>query len=190
MLADPKLLTIVGGNVAATVTLADAVPPVPPSVDVIAPVVLFLTPVEVLVTFALKVHDALPASEAPLKLMVPDPAVAVMVPPPQLPVSPFGVEMTRPAGSVSVKPTPVSDGDAFGFCKVKVSDVEAFSAMLAAPNALPIVGGETPDTPPVAWNVSGVVVRVRLPAVVATAPKEPDEDSAPTVNGPIGVMRP
>jgi hypothetical protein len=30
-----------------------------------------------------------------------------MVPPPQLPVRPLGVEIMRPAGRVSLKPTPV-----------------------------------------------------------------------------------
>jgi hypothetical protein len=78
------------------------------------PVVLFFAPVVVPDTFALNVHDALPASEAPLKLMVPDPAVAVMVPPPQLPMSPFGVETIKPAGSESVKPMPDSVAEAFG----------------------------------------------------------------------------
>ena len=34
--------------------------------------------------------------------------VAVIVPPPHEPVSPLGVEITRPAGSVSLKPTPFS----------------------------------------------------------------------------------
>lgn len=99
---------VTGGGPAATTTkLADAVPPVPPSIDVTAPVTLFCVPPEVPVTFAAKVHEALGASVAPARLMVPDPAVAVIVPPPQLPVSPFGAETTRPAGNVSVKPTPV-----------------------------------------------------------------------------------
>jgi hypothetical protein len=68
-----KTLAMEGG--ASTLTLAEAVPPVPPSFEVTLPVVLF--------------------------------CVAVMVPPPQLPVRPFGVDTTRPAGRVSVKPTPV-----------------------------------------------------------------------------------
>jgi len=45
---------------------------------------------------------------APERLITFVPAVAVIVPPPQLPVMPFGVETTRPEGSVSLKPTPVS----------------------------------------------------------------------------------
>src|ERR1700694_259105 len=86
-----------GGPAPTTVKLAEAVPPVPPSTEVTAPVVLCVVPAVVPLTFTLKVHEALPASVAPVKLMLPDPAVAVIVPPPQLPMSPFGVETTRPA---------------------------------------------------------------------------------------------
>ena len=66
-----------------------------------------------------------------------------MVPPPQEPVSPFGVETTRPAGSVSLKPTPVSVVVVLLFWMVKVKLVEPFSGMLAAPKALMITGGAT-----------------------------------------------
>jgi hypothetical protein len=37
-----------------------------------------------------------------------DPATAVIVPPPQEPVTPLGVETTRPAGNGSVNATPFS----------------------------------------------------------------------------------
>jgi hypothetical protein len=103
-----------GGVTGVTVTLADPVPPDPPSFDVTALVVLLFVPVDVAVTLALKVHEALDASVAPVRLMTPDPATAVIVPPPQLPVSPFGVETTRPEGNVSVKPMPVSVVAGFG----------------------------------------------------------------------------
>ncbi len=86
---------MLAGTTAATVTLAEAVPPVPPSTEVTAPVVLFFVPAVVPVTFTLKVHEALAASVAPVKLTAPDPAVATMVPPPQLPASPFGDDSER-----------------------------------------------------------------------------------------------
>ncbi len=76
------------------------------------------------------------------------PAIAVIVPPPHEPVSPFGVATTRPAGSVSVKPTPVSAVPAFGLVSVKVSVVVPFTTMLAAPKALAIVGGATAAATP------------------------------------------
>src|SRR5882757_9146390 len=93
---------------ASTLTLAETVPPVPPCVDVTFPVVLFCVLATMPATFTANVHDALAASDAPDKLITFAACVAVIVPPPQLPVSPFGVETTSPAGRVSLKPTPVS----------------------------------------------------------------------------------
>jgi hypothetical protein len=60
------------------------------------------------VTFTEKVQDALAASDAPDKLTALPPWEAVMDPPPQEPVRPLGVETTKPAGRLSVKPTPLS----------------------------------------------------------------------------------
>jgi hypothetical protein len=171
MLAAPNDFTIVGGAIAATVTLADAVPPVPPSTEVTAPVVLFFVPSVMPVTFTLKVHEALDARVALAKLTLPDPAVAVIVPPPQLPVSPFGVETTRPAGSVSVKPTPVNAVDALGLTIVKLSDVDPLSGMLAAPNDFTIVGG-TATAPRVTRAIlfESPSVYQRLPSGPVTTP--------------------
>ena len=100
-------MAIDGG--ATTLMLAEAVPPVPPSVEVTLPVVLFCSPAAMPVTFTENVQDALAAKVAPDRLITFVLWVAVMVPPPHDPVSPFGVEITRPAGSVSLKPTPVSE---------------------------------------------------------------------------------
>jgi len=53
----------------------------------------------------------------------------------------LGVEITSPAGSVSVKATPERLWVTLLFRTVKLSDVEPFSGMLAAPNDLVIAGG-------------------------------------------------
>ena len=134
-------MAIDGG--ATTLTLAVAVPPVPPSVEVTLPVVLVCRPAAMPVTFTENVQEALAAIVPPLRLITFVPAVAVIVPAPQVPVRPFGVEITRPAGSVSLKPTPVSATVVFGLVMVKLSEVEPFSGMLAAPKAFAIVGGAT-----------------------------------------------
>src|SRR5262245_46476287 len=89
-----KTLAIDGG--ATTLMLAVAVPPVPPSVDVTFPVVLVCRPAAVPVTFTEKVQLLLAAIVPPLRLIVFEPAVAVMVPAPHVPVRPLGVEITRP----------------------------------------------------------------------------------------------
>jgi hypothetical protein len=99
-----KVLAIEGG--ATTLILAEAFPPVPPSVELILPVVLFFVPAVVPVTFTANVHELLAAIVPPERLTEPDPALAVIVPEPHVPVRPFGVETARPAGSVSVKATP------------------------------------------------------------------------------------
>jgi hypothetical protein len=70
------------------------------------------------VTFTEKVQLADAAGVAPDRLTEPEPAVAVIVPAPHEPVSPFGVVTTRPAGNVSVNPTPLSDVVALGLLTV------------------------------------------------------------------------
>src|SRR5580658_6715911 len=128
-----------GGVAAATVTLAFDVLPVPPLVEVTV-TELFCGPVVVPVTFMEKVQLAPPASAAPERLTDADLATAVMVPPPQAPVSPFGDATINPAGKLSVKATPVRVDDAFGFVMVKLRLVLPFSAMEVGLNALPMVG--------------------------------------------------
>lgn len=93
---------------ATTVMLAEAAGPLPPSLELTALVVLFCTPAAVPVTLTLKVQELLAVSVAPDKLITLVFCVAVMVPLPHEPVSPLGVETIRPAGRVSLKPTPVS----------------------------------------------------------------------------------
>lgn len=126
-----------------TARLADAVAPVPPSFDVTGPVTLFCAPVPVAVTFTLKVQDELPVRAALARLTVAAPAVAVMVPPPHPPVSPFGVETTSPDGNVSLNAIPLSDADEFGFETVKLNVVVPFAGMELAPKVFVIVGGAT-----------------------------------------------
>jgi hypothetical protein len=108
----PFRTTVVGLNAlaidggATTLMDAEAVPPVPPSVEVTAPVVLFFVPAVASVTFTENVHELLCARVAPVRLIAPVPCVAAIVPAPQVPAWPLGVEMTNPAGSVSVKLIP------------------------------------------------------------------------------------
>jgi hypothetical protein len=105
-----KLLLIVGGATTVRVAVLLATP-VPPSVELIAPVVLLLTPAVVPVTFTENVQvDPAPGDMVnvpPARLMLPLPATAVIVPLPQLPVKPFGVATTTPAGRVSVNAIPL-----------------------------------------------------------------------------------
>ena len=63
-------------------------------------------PAAIPVTFTANVHEPLAARVAPVRVIAPDPCVAVMDPAAHAPARPLGVETTRPAGSASVKPTP------------------------------------------------------------------------------------
>ena len=167
----PNVLVIVGG--ATTVRLADAVPPLPPSADVTAPVVLFCTPAGVPMTFTLNVHDVLAASVAPVRLTLADPAAAVMVPPPQAPVRPFGAATCRPAGRVSLNPTAVNVWLALGLVTVKLNEVVPFRGIVGVPNVFVIPGGEitlrvaAAALPvPALLEVTALVVLTMLPADV------------------------
>ena len=99
-------MVIVGGGkrgAASTRIVSLAAFPAPPSVELTALVVLRKLPAFVASTFTLKMQLALSNNVAPDRLTVPDPAVAVMVPPPQSPDNPLGVATANPPGSISVK---------------------------------------------------------------------------------------
>src|SRR5262249_3697360 len=155
-------------------TMMDAVllgTPVPPSVDVGAVVVLFLTPAVVPVTFIETVHETLTVSAPPDKLTVPDPAAAETVPPHEL-FNEGEAETIRPAGKVSEKEIPLRATELFGLLMVSVSEVEPFSGMLAAPKALAMVGGAVGGAipTPVSVIVSVLPVMPLLSSVMVTAP--------------------
>src|SRR5207244_13407265 len=101
------------------------------------------------VTFTGKLTLAPAASEPPERLTVPEPAVAVTVPPPRLPlmrVKPLGVDTTRPAGRLSVNDSPVRLVEPFGLVMVKVRLVVPFRAIELAPNGALTVAGATTVT--------------------------------------------
>ena len=100
-----KFFVIVGGAITVNVAVFDVVP-APPLVELTAPVVLFLVPAEVPVTFTTRVQLELTARVPPVKLMLPAPCVEVKVPP-QVLLAPFGVATTSPLGKVSLTARPV-----------------------------------------------------------------------------------
>lgn len=102
----PNAFLMEGG--ATTVTLAEAMPPVPPSFEVTVEVMLFFGPKVAPVTFTEKAHEPAAGRLPPDILITPLPGVAVIVLALQLTDRPLGVEITRPGGKVSLNPTPVS----------------------------------------------------------------------------------
>jgi len=138
MLAAPNAFAIAAG--ATTVIEAEAVWLVPPSVE-LTTTLLLLSPAVVPFTFTVTAQEALAATVPPDKLKLPEPAVAVAVPP-QLFVKPLGVAITSPAGRLSVNANPVRLTPLFGLVMLMVSDVVPFNGILAAPKLLVTVAGE------------------------------------------------
>lgn len=161
---------------------------------------MFFIPAVVPVTLTEKLQDAPAARAAPESDTVPDPAVAVIAPPPQVPVRPLGVDMVSPAGSGSVKPTPISV-DTPWLVIVKLKLVAPFSGIVADPNDFAIMGtdgGGVMDsvavvvlpTPPF-WEVTvalfcaidgNALLSVTFKVTVQNAPAAkvaPESDTAP-----------
>src|SRR5437667_12880521 len=91
-----------------TIRLAVAVLPFPPSFEVTAPVVLFCVPDVTPVTFKENEQEELAESVPAERLTLLDPAVAVIVPPPQVPLKALGLATSRRDGTASVTPTPIT----------------------------------------------------------------------------------
>lgn len=135
-----------------TVSVAVEVLPVPPFVDVTVTLLSLIPSVEPS-TSTENVQVAPAASVAPDRLTVDEPDVAVIVPPPQLPVCPFGVATMRPMGNVSVKATPVKAVSESELVIVKLNEVASFKRILAAPNDLLIDGGSITTSVSVAGSL-------------------------------------
>ena len=164
MVNAPKDFVIAGGD--STVRMAVLlVVPVPPSVDVTAPVVLLYAPAVALVTSTETVHVPLDEIEPPLKLsdVAPDAGPGENAPLPQPMVDTPELATKRPEGNVSVKPTPVSDTE-FELVMVKVSEVVLFTGMELGENDLLMVGG------PTTVSVAVLLVVPVPPSVDVTSP--------------------
>src|SRR5438552_2346681 len=138
---------MVGGATIFSVAVLLVVP-VPPSVEVIAPVVLAASPATVPFTSTLSVHEILCVTVPPLRLITPVPAAAVTDPLHVLLTLGVGATTRVPVadGSVSLKATPVRSPAAvvFGLLMVNVNVAIPFSGMLVTGlNALLMVGGAT-----------------------------------------------
>jgi hypothetical protein len=163
------------GALATTKVAVLLVAPVPPLVELTAPVVLETVPDCVPVTFT-TIVQLVPgvAMLPPDRLMLVELAAAVTVPP-QVLLTPGVLATCSPFVSVSLNAIPFSAVVfAAGLVIVKVTVVVPFREILAAPNALLIVGGATTvigavllATPvPPSVEVMAPVVLFALPATV------------------------
>ena len=169
-----------------TPNLAEAVPPVPPSVDVTVPLVLTFVPAVESVTFIVMMHEPLARIEPPARVI--EFAVLLTVPP-HCGVAGIAARVI-PVGKLSVKPTPVKPALVFGLVSVNVSVEVPPGAIGFGEKDLMIVGGATTVTlaeavfpvPPFAEATLPVVlflspavtpVTVTLNAQLAPAVSEP-----------------
>ena len=143
MLPGLKDFAIEGG--AMTSIVADAVPPLPPSVEVTLPEVLILVPAVLPVTLTMKLQEAPAGTLEPVRLKLLALAVTLLDPV-QVPPTPGGLAITRPVGRLSVKLTPVSAVVLFGLAIRKVRGVVPPTGMVGAPKALLMVGGASTVT--------------------------------------------
>jgi hypothetical protein len=163
----PNALVMVGG--VRTVIDATAELPLPASLDVTGLVTLVYWAAEDAVTLREKVQEVFADRDAPERLTWPEPATAVIVPPPQPPVRPLGVVTVMLAGNVSEKPTAVSVVELSLFATVKVREVVASTGMVAAPKLLMTTGGVTARAVPVpaatnrAATSAGIAMRMGQP---------------------------
>lgn len=167
MLDAPKALLIVGAD--ATDSVAFPVLPVPPSFEVTAPVVLFLTPTVVPVTFTTIVQVPLAGMVPPLYVNDVSPALGVNVPPHDVD-APGDAATCKPDGRPSVNATPVNCCVVFGLVIVNVNVVVPFSGILGTPNAFDIDGGATTVIEALAVLPAPPSVDVMLPVVLFLTP--------------------
>ena len=137
MLAAPNALIITGG--ATTVILAFEVFPVPAFVELTC-TLLFFTPAVVPCTFTETVQLAPGRQRCAAQATVEEPATAVAVPL-HVVLRLFGVATTNPARQTVRKRNTVQREVRLVLLTVKVRLVVPFSGIVAAPNALAIVGG-------------------------------------------------
>src|SRR5262249_1722473 len=193
-----KAFAIEGG--VTTAIEAAAVPPVmgtsspEPSSNwaLTAPLVLFLVPALVPVTFTETVHQPTGGIVTKLIAMLLAPGLAVTVGLTHVPARPLGLATTRPAGRLSFSAVLTSVVLEFGFVKLKVSEVVPFRGTLAAPKALLTVGGWTTSTntvllklpAPLSLALTGPVVFARVPVPVTSRFTPTPHDPAALDNGP------
>lgn len=169
--AAPKDLLIVGGWVTVKVAVLDVVP-VPPFVELTAPVVLAYEPAVAESTFTEIVQVLLAATVPPLSPTEVLPAAPPLIVPPQLLLRPGVLATTRPEGKESLTARPVrATVFAAGFVIVRDRTEVAPMATLVGAKALAIVGAtSTAKVAVAAVPVPSPEVFVTLPVLLVLTP--------------------
>lgn len=131
-LSGVKALLITGGD--TTVMIAVAVLPSKLSSETTVLVTLDATPGVPPKTETLNVQDPPAGIVAPVRLIKDRPEAALIVPPPQFPIT--APATVSPKGRLSLKPTPVRAAVPFGLVTVKLTVVVVFNGIEAGRNDL------------------------------------------------------
>ncbi len=151
-------------------SVAEAVLPVPPLVELTLPVVLSLEPEVVGVTSTLTAHELFAEIVPPLRLIEVLHAVGVNVPPLHVLLA-FGVAATcRPPGKVSLTATPLKAVPVLGLVMVKVRVEVPPTEVVVGEKALLILGGATTVRPADAVLPVPPLLEVTLPLVLVYDP--------------------
>src|SRR6266849_2724163 len=150
-------------------SVAEAVLPVPPLVELTLPVVFSLEPEVVGVTLTLTAHELLIPIPPPLRLMEVLLAAAVNVPP-QLSLALGTAATCRPVGKLSVTATPLKAVPVLGLVMVKVRVEVPPTEVVVGEKALLILGGATTVRPADAVLPVPPLLEVTLPLVLVYDP--------------------
>jgi hypothetical protein len=131
-----NVLVMAGG--AITTSVAEALFPAPDTAAETLPVTLFFTPGVVPVTVAVRVQVPKAPTVALLTMMLLGRPLTLNVPHPVPLTDP--VTTTKPAGRISLKPTPVRPVVWLGFEMLKVNVTEPLRGVEGAENVFVIVG--------------------------------------------------
>src|SRR5712671_1364858 len=152
--------------------VAVAVPPVPPSTDVIAPVVFTWSPAAVASTSMESVQLLLARSTVPTMLIFVGESVTTLVS--QVPPRLSGLAISSPAGISSLKLTPVRSVAGLGLVSVNVSVTLPFTPTVGELNAFVSVGGDCACASSVHVNAASRTAKimrdVRLVGVIVPLP--------------------
>jgi len=155
-----------------TKMLAEAGDPGVASLDVTVEVVLIRRPSSkaAAVTFTLKVQLAPGDRVAFVRVTRLLPAGAAIVPPPQLPTRPLGLDTSKPVGSVSEKASPVKVNTEFGLVRLNVRLVEPPGTSVRLPKLFARSGDPATVKVATAAGAAGAFVEVRVLLVFSFVP--------------------
>lgn len=153
------------------------------------PLVVVCIPDAVAVRVTLRVQDEAAGIAPPERLMVPFAVLRVTVPP-HVFVYPVALAIANPAGSVSLKVSPLTEDVAFVFVTVKLKDVVPFCGTAAAPNDIAKESCVSTDMLAVAGFPASPCIQLKALVVLVCIPVAIAVTFTPNVQDPLALRVP